>query len=92
MKIKICRVCGLVAPADAFPKGRRRVCKTCYQEQAKEYRKKLKAKRGNTYASDASAERRRAYQRKYYSEHKNDESFKMKRREWRKKRYQLTKH
>ena len=112
MNIKKCRVCGLIAPADAFPKGRC-VCKTCYRgqktdymarwrkthprkpsnpEQAKEYRQKLKARRGNSYTSDASAEKRRAYQRNYYSEHKNDESYKMKRREWQKKRYQLTKH
>ena len=81
IKIKKCKVCGLVAPADAFPKGRRLVCKTCYYEQVKEYRKKLKEKRGNTYTSDACAEKRRAYQREYLKKHKDDEVFKQKKRE-----------
>lgn len=91
METKKCRVCGLVAPADAFPKGRRHICKTCYYEQVKEYRKKLKEKRGNTYTSDACAEKRRAYQREYVNKHKDDDVFKQKKREWSRRHRELLK-
>lgn len=91
IKINKCKVCGLEAPADAFPKGRRLVCKTCYYEQVKEYRKKLKEKRGNTYTSDACAEKRRAYQREYVKKHKDDEVFKQKKREWSRRHRELLK-